>query len=142
MHQHVAGQRHVRLLNELAAQGRTPRPDDVWIIDDNVVFYCNVCESLEWNGRAVHERTKRHTSKRDFLAIRAALDEGSKDKHGVSVSDADGMDFGVFDDGRQRRLSLRITLTEPNARIYLSAARLSSTQSKFKSRQDPPYVLC
>lgn len=91
--------------------------------------YCTVCENYvhedSWNR---HHLTRFHQMKLRFGAIRSALEEAAKDKHGVTVSAADGVDFGVLDSARRSKaaeIMLDIRTTVPLSTVELTEVRLT-----------------
>lgn len=140
--QHEEGRTHrVRLL-DLRQRGIQYAPEEIYPVDENAVFHCDICDSMEWNGRDAHLRTIRHRNKEAYLSVRAALDEAEKDKYGICVShgDKDGVDFGIVDTDISHEIRLTITSTIPNTKYLLLSAKLSSAYSGNVRSRDSPYV--
>ena len=98
---------------------------------------CNIPEDV-W-GR--HINGKRHHNKEKFYAFKSVFQEAEKDKHGVTVSHLDGVDFGIIEllDGLQGvRMTVVLQTTVPQSRIRVLELKLSSTS--LRGRQVSPYV--
>jgi len=111
-------------------------------VNESVVFHCDICDTMEWNGREAHLHTVRHRNKEAYLSVRAALDEAEKDKYGICVShgDSNGVDFGIVDIDIRYESSLTITSTIPNTKYLLLSAKLSSSYSSNVRSRDSSYV--
>jgi helicase MOV-10 len=110
-------------------------------VDDDAVFYCEICDTTEWNGEA-HLRSVRHRNKEAYTSVRAALDEAEKDKYGICVShgDKDGVDFGIVDTGGRYELRLTITSTIPNTKYLLLSVKFSSSHASNTRSRNSSYV--
>jgi len=140
--QHEGGRAHRVRLQELAQRGIQYAPEEMFPVDDNAVFHCDICDTMEWNGREAHFRTVRHRNKEAYLSIRAALDEAEKDKYGICVShgDKDGVDFGIIDTDVRREVQLTVTSTIPNTKYLLLSIKLSSSYASNVRSRDSAYV--
>ena len=140
--QHEEGRAHRVRLQDLAQQGIQNAPEQMYPVNENAVFHCDICDTMEWNGREAHIRTVRHRNKEAYLSVRAALDEAEKDKYGICVShgDKDGVDFGIVDTDIRYKTTLTITSTIPNTKYLLLSAKLSSSYSSNVRNRDSPYV--
>jgi helicase MOV-10 len=129
--QHGAGRAHCVRLQDLVSKGVHYTRDEMYPVDEDVVFHCDICDSMEWYGREQHLRTARHKNKVAYLSVRAALDEAEKDKYGISVSAGGqgGVDFGIIDTGIRQELRLTVTSTVPNTQFVLLSVKLSSSHS-------------
>ena len=91
--------------------------------------YCTVCEVyVHEDAWKHHHLTRLHQIKLRFGSIRSALEEASKDKHGVSVSYVDGVDFGVLDSAQRSgttEITLDIKTTVPLSTVQLAEARFT-----------------
>ena len=128
---HVAGKKHRKTL-ERAAYAKAHGID---------TEFCELCQipiiNNDWER---HQRTKRHSGKQRFLAFKSLLEEGERDKHGISVSGPEGVDFGIIEleeaqDGRG--IMLTITTSVPRSCVHLVDVRLTSTSSRG---QNSPWV--
>ena len=143
--QHEAGRPHRVRLQNLMATGVHYTKDEMYPVDEDVVFHCDICDSMEWHGRTQHLQTVRHKTKAAYLAVRAALNEAEKDKYGISISNGgpEGVDFGIVDTGVRQELRLTVTSTIPNNKFLLVSVKLSSSQSANSRARSSPYVaLC
>ncbi|CAL1708616.1 unnamed protein product [Somion occarium] len=73
---------------------------------------------------------------KQFIAFRAAFEEAERDKHGITVSDEDGVDFGVIElvhavNGMQTILTVVNTI--PTARVEVVEFRLGSQLTNGRS---------
>ena len=138
--QHEEGRAHRVRLQELAQRAMQNAPEELYPVDENAVFHCDICDTMEWNGREAHLRTVRHRNKEAYLSVRAALDEAEKDKYGICVShgDKDGVNFGIVDTDIRYKIALTITSTIPNTKYLLLSAKLSSSYlNNVRSRNSP-----
>lgn len=128
---HEGGRTHRVRLQDLTTRGVRYSRDEMYPVDEDVVFHCDICDSMEWHGRKQHLKTVRHKNKAAYLSVRAALDEAEKDKYGISVSAGgqEGVNFGIIDPGVRRELRLTVTSTIPNNKFRLDSVKLSSSQS-------------
>jgi hypothetical protein len=61
-------------------------------------FVCHTCDiELPLSQQDSHLNSAAHKRKIRFAALRSALDEAERDKHGVTVSSPDGLDFGLVE---------------------------------------------
>ena len=141
--QHEGGRTHRVRLQDLTTRGVHYTRDEMYPVDEDVVFHCDVCDSMEWHGREQHLQTVRHKTKAAYLSVRAALNEAEKDKYGISVSSGgqEGVDFGIIDTGVRRELRLTVTSTIPNNKFLLVSAKVSSSQSVNSRARGSPYVV-
>lgn len=100
--------------------------------------YCMVCKAYlfgsDW-GR--HPSTKQHQRKLRFSALVAALEEATKDKHGITISHHPaGLDFGTIalENALMVEGSFLVKNTVPLSDIVLKKAQLSSAASTRSSR--------
>lgn len=128
---HEGGHAHRVRLQALATRGVHYTRDEMYPVDEDVVFHCDICDSMEWHGQQQHLQSIRHKRKAAYLSVRAALDEAEKDKYGISVSygGQEGVNLGVVDTGVRRELRLAVTSTIPDNKFLLLSAELSSSQS-------------
>ena len=84
---HLGGKNHQKTL-ERVARAQTHGID---------TEFCELCciPIINHNWER-HQRTKRHLNKQRFFAFKSLLEEAEKDKHGISVSSSDGVDFGII----------------------------------------------
>lgn len=140
--QHEQGRAHRVRLQDLAQRGIQYAPEEMYPVDENSVFHCDICDTMEWTGREAHLSTVRHRNKEAYLSVRAALDEAEKDKYGICVShgDKNGVDFGIVDTNIRYKTGLTITSTIPNTKYLLLSIKLSSSYSSNVRSRDSPYV--
>lgn len=97
--------------------------------------YCGLCR--EFVSRTIwtqHTQTKKHRRKEGFATFKGTLEEGERNKHGVTVSD--GLNFGIIEPVNAQtgtRVRFNIETTVPASRIRVVEAKLSSTTSRNKS---------
>jgi len=141
--QHEQGRTHRVRLQDLTTRGVRYTRDEMYPVDEVVVFHCDICDSMEWHGREQHFQSVRHKTKAAYLSVRAALNEAEKDKHGISVSSGgqEGVDFGIIDTGVRRELRLTVTSTIPNNKFLLVSVKISSSQSVNSRARNSPYVV-
>ena len=140
--QHEQGRAHRVRLQDLMQRGIQYASQELYPVDEDAVFHCDICDTMEWNGREAHLRTVRHRNKEAYTSVRAALDEAEKDKYGICVShgDKDGVDFGIVDTDVRREIRLTITSTIPNTKYLLLSVKLSSSYSSNVRSRDSSYV--
>ena len=83
-----------------------------------------------------HQRTKRHSNKQRFFAFKSLLEEAEKDKHGISVSSSDGVDFGIIElEEAQvgKGVALLITTSVPRSSVRLADVKLTSTSNRGRT---------
>lgn len=99
-------------------------------------IHCTTCDMhvspQAWQN---HLSSPRHAQQTRSLAFISVLEEAAKDKHGVTVSDEEGFDFGIVDLGTEKQIEVTIRSDVPHAKIDLVDVKLSSNQS------NTPYVL-
>jgi helicase MOV-10 len=142
---HEGGRTHRVRLQALTTRGVQYTHEETYPVDEDVVFHCDTCDSMEWHGREQHLQTVRHKTKAAYLSVRSALDEAERDKYGISVSSGgqEGVDFGIIDTGVRRDLCLTVTSTIPNNKFLLISVKISSSQSvNSRARISPYVVLC
>jgi helicase MOV-10 len=141
--QHEGGRTHRVRLQDLTTRGVHYTRDEMYPVDEDVVFHCDICDSMEWHGREQHLQTVRHKTKAAYLSVRAALNEAEKDKYGISVSSGGqtGVDFGIIDKGVRRDLRLTVTSTIPDNKFLLVSVKTSSSQSVNSRARDSPCVV-
>ncbi len=141
--QHEGGRTHRVRLQDLTTRGVHYTRDEMYPVDEDVVFHCDICDSMEWHGREQHLKTVRHKTKAAYLSVRAALNEAEKDKYGISVScgGQEGVDFGIVDTGVRCDLRLAVTSTIPNNKFTLISVKTSSSQSINSRTRGSPYVV-
>ena len=140
--QHEQGRTHRARLQDLTKRDVRYTRDEMYPVDEVVVFHCHICDSMEWHGREQHFQTVRHKTKAAYLSVRAALNEAERDKYGISVSSGgqEGVDFGIIDTGVRRELRLTVTATIPNNKFLLVSVKISSSQSANSQARSSPYV--
>ena len=141
--QHEGGRAHRVRLQDLTTRGVHYTRHEMYPVDEDGVFHCDICDSMEWHGREQHLQTARHKTKAAYLSIRAALSEAEKDKYGISVSSGgqEGVDFGIVDTGVRHDLRLTVTCTIPNIKFTLTSVKTSSSQSVNSRTRGSPYVV-
>ena len=99
--------------------------------------FCELCQvSIFNNNWERHQRTKRHTNKQRFFAFKSLLEEAEKDKHGISVSIPEGVDFGIIEVEEAeagRNLQLTITSSVPYSNVRLADVKLTSTSNRGRN---------
>jgi helicase MOV-10 len=98
---------------------------------------CELCRipiiNHDWER---HQRTKRHSNKQRFFAFKSLLEEAEKDKHGISVSSSEGVDFGIIEleeANAGRDVTLVITTSVPRSSVRLADVRMTSTSSRGRT---------
>ena len=121
---HLAGTPHRKTL-ERAAHARTHGID---------TEFCELCQIPIFNNNwERHQRTKRHSNKQRFLAFKSLLEEGEKDKHGISISSSEGLDFGIIElEEAQagREVKLVVSTSVPRSNVHLVDVKLTSTSNR------------
>ena len=99
--------------------------------------FCELCRipitNHDWER---HQRTKRHLNKQRFFAFKSLLEEAEKDKHGISVSSSEGVDFGIIelDEAHAgRNVTLMITTSVPRSSVRLVDVKMTSTSSRGRT---------
>jgi len=124
---HLAGKPHRKTL-ERAAYAQAHGID---------TEFCELCQiPILNNNWERHQRTKRHSNKQRFLAYKSLLEEGEKDKHGISVSSPEGLDFGIIElEEAQagRDVTLVVTTSVPRSNVCLVDVKLTSTSNRGRT---------
>ena len=71
-----------------------------------------------------------------FFAFKSLLEEAEKDKHGISVSSSDGVDFGIIElEEAQagRDVALVITTSVPRSSARLVDVKMTSTSNRGRT---------
>lgn len=133
--QHANGKKHQAVALRLGVS-----PDvDPEEAGGNVLghVFCSVCETYiqdyAWQN---HFGGRGHAMKLKFGAMRSAFQEAAKDKHGVTVSFGEVIDFGVLDNTQgtcRGEVVLEIRSTVPSSSIILLEAKLSIRRSQQSS---------
>ena len=96
--------------------------------------FCELCQMPIFNSNwERHQRTKRHLNKQRFLAFKSLLDEAEKDKHGISVSSSEGVDFGIIEleEARAGRgITLVVNTVVPLSSVRLVDVKFTSTSNR------------
>jgi helicase MOV-10 len=96
--------------------------------------FCELCQApIPNNAWERHQKTKRHLNKQRFFAYKSLLEEAEKDKHGVSISGSEGVDFGIIElEEAQagRDVPLVITTSAPHSSIRLVDVKFTSTSNR------------
>lgn len=132
--EHLFTERHVGIA---ARQGISPdiEPEEAVLAAHERL--CAVCDRIiQHNSWKAHISGNAHRKMKTFVAFRAAFEEAERNKHGMVVSDEDGLDFGVIDpqhgeSGVLTVLTLKNTI--PSSRIQLSQLRLGSRANDTRS---------
>ena len=124
---HVNGRRHRATAQRLGVSPNMDPEEGGGEVTGHV--YCSVCDTYVheafW-GR--HPQARLHLTRLRFGAMRSALEEAAKDKHGVTVSFADGVDFGILNTSRTTRtveLNMIVETTIPLSTVNLVEAKLT-----------------
>ena len=124
---HLAGKYHRKTL-ERAAYAQAHGID---------TEFCELCQvSIPNNNWEWHQRTKRHLNKQRFFAFKSLLEEAEKDKHGISVSSPEGVDFGIIElEEAQvgKGVALLITTSVPRSSVRLADVKLTSTSNRGRT---------
>lgn len=83
-----------------------------------------------------HSGTTSHRGKVQFTKFEAAFDEATKDKHGISVSHSNGIDFGIVEvesavGGARAVQILTVKSTVPLAKVSLIEAKVLASFRKI-----------
>ncbi|KAG8896554.1 hypothetical protein FRB99_008838 [Tulasnella sp. 403] len=131
---HLDGQRHLANALRIALDGTTvPAPVQV---DPPNTTRCDIClKDILTTHWTRHLTTPQHVRKQHWANFTRILEQGKKDKNGVTVSPAGGLDFGIVepDDLRRRpvveaKMSLKV---ERGGNISLVEARMSSAVGRY-----------
>ena len=99
--------------------------------------FCELCQFPILNNKwDQHQRTKRHLTKQRFFAFKSLLEEAEKDKHGISVSDSEGIDFGIVELEEAQvgtGVALMITTLVPRSNVRLVDVKLTSTSNRGRT---------
>ena len=124
---HLGGKNHQKTL-ERVAYAQTHG------IDTELCELC--CIPIINHDWERHQRTKRHLNKQRFFAFKSLLEEAEKDKHGISVSSSDGVDFGIIELEEAhagRGVTLTITTSVPYSNVRLVDVKLTSTSNRGRT---------
>jgi helicase MOV-10 len=112
--QHLAGRQHQKRL-----KGRRETPQGA--------IHCSACDvyipPAQWPK---HLSGFKHANKTRTLAFLSVLAEATKDKHGITVSDEDGMDLGVVDLQQTESRTFTVSTHVPYSSVVLVDVKLSS----------------
>lgn len=138
--EHARG-RHHRLQTQRVGAPADVQPEEVHVLPGKV--HCELCDIFVNKGFwGVHIATPAHKRREKFVAYKAAFEEASKDRHGVTMSHAEhGIDFGIVelqDAEAGVSAELKIDATGASSRIKITDLKLASTASS--SRTTSPYV--
>jgi helicase MOV-10 len=126
---HLHGRKHLATAHRIGVSPNVDPEEAGGQVHAHV--YCSTCETyVHEDAWARHPQGRLHQLKVKFGAMRAAFQEAAKDKHGVTVSQADGVDFGIIDlSGSAKSCSaevaLEISLNVPSSSVFLAEAKLS-----------------
>ncbi|KAK7684935.1 hypothetical protein QCA50_011770 [Cerrena zonata] len=132
--EHTFNQRHV---GHAVKRGISPdiQPEEAVLSAQERL--CAVCDRIiqhsSWNA---HVNGNSHRKMKTFIAFRSAFEEAERNKHGMVVSDEDGIDLGIIDpvhaeNGMVTVITVRNTI--PSSRIRISELRLGSQSSNGRS---------
>lgn len=128
--EHTFNQRHV---GKAAQQGISPEIEPEEAVLSAHERLCVVCDRIiQHNSWNAHIQGNAHRKMKTFIAFRAAFEEAERNKHGMIVSDEDGIDFGVVDPMHAENGMLTVITvknTIPSSRIRISELRLGSQTS-------------
>lgn len=127
---------HTRLHKDVVVRASTYQGAPVDVVGVPAApgyLQCSVCQKV------VHvdvwiSHTTRHTSYQRRQEVDAVLREAERDKHGVSVSYKNGIDFGMMGleealrEDMRRVADVKVQSTDSSAIIGLFSIRLSSSQ--------------
>ncbi|KAA1476102.1 P-loop containing nucleoside triphosphate hydrolase protein [Dentipellis sp. KUC8613] len=136
---HIRAKGH---LNKAKAQGVDPRTDPVEPSNGAIsgTQVCNVCHcGVPQRFWAAHFNGPTHRRAEQFLAYKAVYDDAAKDKHGVTISHIEGLDFGIVEvaDVPRARKELTIETTIPRAQVKILSIKWSSASSSAKYQSSP-----
>lgn len=124
---HLAGKNHRKTLERAAyAQAHG--------IDTEFCELC--CMPIINHNWERHQQTRRHANKQRFFAFRSVLEEAEKDKHGISVSSPEGVDFGIIElEEAQagRGVTLVVTTSVPRSSVHLVDVKMTSTSNRGRN---------
>lgn len=99
--------------------------------------FCELCQKpIPNNNWERHQNTRRHVNKLRFFALKSLLEEAEKDKHGISVSASEGVDFGILEVEEAqvgRRVMLVIATSVPFSSVHLAEVKLTSTSTRGRT---------
>ena len=99
--------------------------------------FCQLCHISIFNRNwEQHQRTKRHSNKQRFFAFKSLLEEAEKDKHGISVSGSEGVDFGIIELEEAhagRDVTLVINTLVPRSSVRLVDVKMTSTSNRGRT---------
>lgn len=124
---HLGGKNHQKTLKRAAsAQAQGVNAE-----------FCELCHIAIVNHNwERHQQTKRHSNKQRFFAFKSLLEEAEKDKHGISVSSSEGVDFGIIElEEAQagRDVALVITTSVPRSSVRLVDVKMTSTSNRGRT---------
>lgn len=129
---HVTGKKHRAVAKQQGVPAAVDPEEGGGAVSGHI--FCSVCETYvhedAWDR---HPQGRLHQIKIAFNAMRSALAEAAKDKHGVSVSHGDIVDFGVLDNSQgpcRKDIVLEIRATVPSSSVVLREAKLSPKRSQ------------
>lgn len=121
---HLLGRKHAKKLARPSAADIHP-PSTI---------YCHLCDiNVPEGAFRNHETGRRHFNKQRFYAFKSVFEEAEKDKHGITVSHLEGIDFGVVevDDAKQGTgITLLVNTSIPLSRTKIAELNLSSASSR------------
>lgn len=132
---HVAWEAHLKVrkhMRRAREEGVSPQVEPQGagaVVRDH--RFCATCRAYirdeAWSG---HPGSSIHKRKLRFAATEARLEEATKDKHGITVSHSDGLDFGVVElvaatQGQQ--ITLTVNNSVPLSNIMLLDVKLFSS---------------
>lgn len=137
---HVNGKKHKHAAQVLGISAAVEPEEAGGEVRGHV--FCSVCETyVHRDAWDKHPLGRLHQMKIKYGALRSAMEEAAKDKHGVTVSCPDGIDFGVINSGRgeiKAEIALDIQTTVPLSNVYFVEARLTP---KSRYRRASAYVV-
>lgn len=131
---HLRGKKHRKNLR--VAELRASQPE--LTADDNEAppgfRLCDLCDAIIPEETWVrHMNGVRHRNKERFFAFKSVTQEAERDKHGVTVSHQDGIDFGIIelrDAQRGAEVTLTLKTTVPSSHISVLETNLFSASSR------------
>ncbi|KZV62178.1 hypothetical protein PENSPDRAFT_258235 [Peniophora sp. CONT] len=116
-HEHVASTKHK---TKAAERGMDPdvEPEEAPVPEGHQM--CTTCgytvPTIQW---AKHVQWQSHRRREQFHSFKAVLDDAAKDRNGITISQYEGVDFGIVEPGEFPRVTLILKLEDPRARIRL-----------------------
>lgn len=131
---HIFSQRHV---GKATKQGISPDVEPQAAVLSENERLCTVCDCIiQHNAWQAHVKGNPHRKMQTFVAFRAAFEAAECNKHGMVVSNEDGIDFGVIDPVHAENgvlTVLTIKNTMPLSKIRISELRVGSQSGKGRS---------